>query len=143
MQSIKKEKEKRARGGNDEQQTEEDVCRRQLPDTNLHFSKQCFEIWNKAIILSSVAKGGDGRFWINNKNVYRLIEVAVCDYYVEDFFDEMFNGLISSDFMVIYLQLLEYLLFEKRQRPPINYDDPNLDFKSFALRSIFEIVPSK
>lgn len=68
--------------------------------------------------------------------------MAICDYYVEDFFAEMFNGILSPDFMVIYLQLLEYLLFEKRQRPPINFDDPKLDFHGFALNEIFNIVPS-
>lgn len=72
-----------------------------------------------------------------------MIEVGICDYYLEDFFHEMFNGILSRDFMIIYLQFLEYLLFEKRQRPPINFDDPNLDFKGFALDQIFGIVPSK
>lgn len=85
----------------------------------------------------------DGHCWLNNKNVYRMIEVGLLDYYLEDFFHEMFNGILSNDFMIIYLQFLEYLLFEKRQRAPINFDDPKHDFKGFALQQIFDIVPSK
>lgn len=111
-----------------------------LSATNTHFSKQCFEIWNKTIIASSK---DDGKRWINNQNIYKMIEVAICDYYVEDFFHEMFNGILSRDFMVIYLQFIETLLFEKRQRQPINFDDPKHDFKGFALKQIFDIVPSK
>lgn len=107
-------------------------------DMHLHFSKQALEMWNKAIISSSLHRG----CWINNKNVYRLIEVAVCDFYVENYFRDLFSCLLSVDYLIIYLHMLEHLLFEKKHRPPINFDDANLKFKEFAIKQIHSIISS-
>lgn len=52
---------------------------------NIHFSKNLFEVINKALAASSDLSHLPKHFWFNNQNVHQLIESCVCDYYAEKY----------------------------------------------------------
>jgi len=52
-------------------------------DEPTHLSRSLLEICNKLIVSSSLNKNSPAECWFNNKNVYKILEVCVCDYYAE------------------------------------------------------------
>lgn len=49
----------------------------------LHFSKNLLEILNKSLASSSVLSSLPRECWLNNKHVYKIIEVCICEFYME------------------------------------------------------------
>jgi hypothetical protein len=54
-------------------------------EDNLHFSKNLLDILNKALAASSDLSHLPKDFWLNNQNVYQLIESCICDFYAEKY----------------------------------------------------------
>ena len=86
-------------------------------EENLHFSKNLLEIVNKGLTASSDLSHLPKDFWLNNQNIYQLIESCICDFYAEKYYYIKFFSTIiclivfkndkdfSTNFSIKYYQL--------------------------------------
>jgi len=57
---------------------------KKIGKNKIHFSKNLLEIINKLInTLSHLEEQGDSKSWLNNSKIYRILEVCICEFYLE------------------------------------------------------------
>lgn len=108
----------------------------------MHFSKNLLEILNKSAVYSSELSLQPREFWFNNKNIYKLIETCVCDFYAERFFEDLFERLLSKQNLCFYLQDIEYILFEKPKSSQNNPNETEEAYYNFLVKLLDLTIPS-
>ena len=63
-----------------------------------HFSKNLLEIFNKLIVSASLITDNDANCLINSNRVYKLLEVCLCDFYIERY---AFNRMLGLKILFV------------------------------------------
>jgi hypothetical protein len=108
-----------------------------------HFTKSLLDILNKLIIASSYSNKLSTKCWLNNKNVYKVTEACVCEYYAERFFQDFFESIFSEENLVKYIQLGENIIFNKSTSSGIDFEGDDPRFYKLVEDLLQNLIPSK